>query len=58
MTSTSHEDEPMDHGLLRNVLQSLQPYNIHIPEDAGVVIATIQAYLRSRVVDDKNPLAI
>lgn len=45
MTSTSDEDEPMDHSLLRDVLQSLQAYSTRIPEDVGVVITTVQAYL-------------
>ena len=57
ITSTSDEDAPIDHGLLRGVLQSLQAHNIHIEEDVRVVISTIQAYLHSGIVDDKNPLA-
>ena len=58
ITFTSDEDAPIDHGLLRGVLQSLQAHNIHKPEDFGVVSPTIQAYLHSGVVHDKNPLAI
>ena len=57
ITSTSDEDESMDHDLFRRVLQSLQAHNIHIPEDVRVVISTTQAYLHSGVVDDKNLLA-
>ena len=57
ITSTSDEGEPMDHDLFRGVLQSLQAHSIHIPEDVGVFISTIQAHLHNGVVDNMNILA-
>lgn len=55
-TSTSEIDAPIDHGLLRGVLIELHAQDMKLPEDVGVVISAIQAYLHSGSIDHKNPL--
>lgn len=55
-TATSAIDAPIDHGLLRGVLLDLKAENMKLPEDVGVVISAIQAYLHSGSIDDTNPL--
>ena len=54
--STSDIDAPIDHGLLRAVLIELHAQNMNLPDDVGVVISAIQAYLHSGSIDHTNPL--
>ena len=54
--STSDVDAPIDHGLLRGVLIELNSQDMKLPDDVGVVISAIQAYLNNGAIDTVNPL--